>query len=184
MTVRFTVFGTALGAGGLAWRSAPSATAVVVRSLLPERDAERVRATFATDLPGAVEDDPPAEVTSVIERVAALFRGEPVDLSAVPLDLAAVPAFPRRVYEVVLAVPAGRTVTYGEVAARLGEPGAARAVGRALGANRFAPIVPCHRVLAANGGLGGFSAPGGVATKQRLLALERARAEQPGLFEL
>ncbi|MBN8489515.1 MAG: MGMT family protein, partial [Burkholderiales bacterium] len=73
------------------------------------------------------------------------------------------------------AIPPGRTRTYGELALDLGEPGAARAVGQALGANPFAPIVPCHRILAAHGGAGGFSAPGGTRTKLQLLALERAR---------
>ena len=89
--------------------------------------------------------------------------------------MAGVPDFHRRVYEAARRIGPGHTRTYGELAAELGEPGAARAVGQALGANPFAVIVPCHRVLAAGGRGGGFSAPGGVDTKLRLLEIERAR---------
>ncbi len=81
-------------------------------------------------------------------------------------------------------IPPGETLTYGEVAARIGEPGAARAVGTALGQNPFPIVVPCHRVLAANGRTGGFSARGGVATKMRMLSIERARTgSAPTLFD-
>jgi methylated-DNA-[protein]-cysteine S-methyltransferase len=94
-----------------------------------------------------------------------------------------VPAFHRRVYEFARTIAPGRTMTYGEIAAHLGDPTAARAVGQALGANPFAIIVPCHRVLAAGGRAGGFSAPGGVDTKRRLLEIERARiGNEPQLF--
>ena len=109
-----------------------------------------------------------------IDAIMALLRGEASDLSAVPLDMEGLPTFDRRVYEVARAIPPGGTLSYGEIAARLGEPGAAREVGRALGQNPFAIVVPCHRVVAAGGKLGGFSANGGVATKLRLLALEGA----------
>jgi methylated-DNA-[protein]-cysteine S-methyltransferase len=98
----------------------------------------------------------------------------------VALDMELVPEFDRRVYSVARAVPPGRTITYGEIAARLGERGAAQAVGQALGRNPFPVVVPCHRVLAAGGGIGGFSARGGVATKRRMLAIEGAGA--PMLF--
>ncbi len=92
--------------------------------------------------------------------------------------------FHRRVYEAARTIPAGQTLAYGEIAARLGAPGAARAVGQALGRNPFAIVVPCHRVLAAIGRLGGFSAAGGRATKQRLLAIEGAAAmAQSGRFD-
>ena len=101
---------------------------------------------------------------TTIAAIAALLRGEPVDLSGTVLDESRVPEFHRRVYEIARAIPPGRTLTYGEIAERLGEPGAARAVGQALGENPFPIVVPCHRVLAANGKLGGFSAPGGTAT--------------------
>ena len=92
------------------------------------------------------------------------------------------PALARRVYEVARTIPPGATLTYGEIAARLELPGAARDVGQALGRNPFPLVVPCHRVVAAGGRLGGFSARGGAATKRRLLAIEGAIA--PDLFEI
>jgi methylated-DNA-[protein]-cysteine S-methyltransferase len=106
----------------------------------------------------------------------ALLDGDRRDLIDIPLDFDdSVPEFHRRVYEVARTIGPGRTLSYGEIAARVGEPDAARAVGQALGRNPIPIIVPCHRVLAANGGTGGFSAPGGTATKLQLLAIEGAR---------
>jgi methylated-DNA-[protein]-cysteine S-methyltransferase len=103
-------------------------------------------------------------------------------LSGIALDMTGVLPFHQRVYDIARAIPVGSTLTYGEVAAQLGEPGAARAVGQALGANPFAPVVPCHRVMAAGGKAGGFSATGGVKTKLELLLLEGATFGEPGLF--
>jgi methylated-DNA-[protein]-cysteine S-methyltransferase len=120
-------------------------------------------------------------VRDAIDAMTALLRGEAVDLRDVPLDLGAVPDFARRVYAVAQAIPPGSTRTYGEVAAQVGEPGAARAVGRAMGQNPVPIVVPCHRVVAAGGALGGFSARGGASTKRRMLAIEGALA--PTLFE-
>lgn len=94
------------------------------------------------------------------------------DLQEIALDEFAVPAFHSRVYAFTRALAPGRTSTYGEVAAALGEAGAARAVGQALGANPFAPIVPCHRVLAAGRAPGGFSGGQGALTKLRMLEIE------------
>jgi methylated-DNA-[protein]-cysteine S-methyltransferase len=107
-----------------------------------------------------------------IAQIDALLRREPDDLVSLALDMTGVPDFNQRVYGLARRIPAGRTVTYGEIARRLGSVGLARAVGQALGRNPFAIIVPCHRVLAANGMSGGFSAPGGVSLKRRLLELE------------
>ena len=95
-------------------------------------------------------------------------------LSRIRLDLEGVPSFERQVYEVARTIPAGETVTYGQIATRLGDSRAAREVGQALARNPFPIVVPCHRVVAAGGKLGGFSARGGLATKQRLLSIERA----------
>jgi len=97
------------------------------------------------------------------------------DLSTIALDMDEVPAFHRRVYEAARNIPPGMTLSYGDIAARVGAPGAPRAVGQALGRNPFPIIVPCHRVLAAGGKIGGFSAQGGVATKRRMLAIEGVR---------
>jgi methylated-DNA-[protein]-cysteine S-methyltransferase len=115
-------------------------------------------------------------VQRAIDGIVALLRGEASELASVPLDLTGVPAFDRHVYEVTRSIPPGAMLTYGEIAARLGEPEAARAVGQALARNPFPIIVPCHRVHAAGGKAGGFSAGGGVATKLRLLQIESAHA--------
>jgi methylated-DNA-[protein]-cysteine S-methyltransferase len=103
----------------------------------------------------------------------------------VELDFSVVAPFNRRVYEIARAIPPGETSTYGQIAKAMNEPGAARAVGKALGENPWPIIVPCHRVLAADGGSGGFSAPGGVETKARMLTIERAKTNDvPTLFDL
>ena len=120
---------------------------------------------------------PPAAETKLVRCT----RGAIYDVA---LDLREIPAFHRRVYDIARHIPPGATLSYGEVAQRLGEPGAARAVGQALGRNPFPIVVPCHRVLAAHARSGGFSAPGGVATKLKLLMIERARfGNDPGLFD-
>jgi len=125
--------------------------------------------------PGAATGDPaPDWVVAVARRVAAHLEGAADPLTDVPLDLAGCPPFHARVYDVLRGVGPGQTVTYGELAARVGSPGAARAVGQAVAKNPWLLLVPCHRVLGAGGRMGGFSAPGGVATKRRLLSLEGA----------
>jgi methylated-DNA-[protein]-cysteine S-methyltransferase len=123
-------------------------------------------------------------VARVIARVRAVLQGARDDLADVPLDMAREPEFNRRVYAVTRAIPPGRTLTYGDVARAIGEPNSARAVGQALGHNPFAPIVPCHRVLGAGNSGVGFSATGGVATKLKMLEIERAQlGGQAGLFD-
>ena len=146
------------------------------------------RGIVGVRLPGLCFRDareaPPPAVQQAIDGIIALLRGEPSDLSGVVLDMERVPPFHRRVYEAARGIPPGATLTYGEIAARIGAPGEAREVGQALARNPFALVVPCHRVVAAGGKPGGFSAAGGVATKLRLLTLEGARtAAQPGLFD-
>jgi methylated-DNA-[protein]-cysteine S-methyltransferase len=170
------LFDTNLGRCGIAWSRAG-----VLRLQLPEPDDDAVRARLLRAGP-ASEAEPPAEVTEAIEGVTALLAGAPRDLRAVVLDMSAVSAWEQRVYAALREVGPGETVTYGELARRLGEPGAAQAVGRAMARNPFAPVVPCHRVLAAGGGTGGFSAAGGATTKVRLLELEGAAAPARGLF--
>jgi methylated-DNA-[protein]-cysteine S-methyltransferase len=169
MNRSFSIFDTAIGAGGIAWGDGG-----VVGVQLPEPDAGRVRARLRRRFPGALETVPTPEVQSAIDRMRALLQGQPSDLSSVRLDMERVPAFEQRVYEVARTIAAGDTLTYGQIASRLGEPRLAREVGQALAHNPFPIIVPCHRVLAAGGKLGGFSARGGVATKQQLLSIERA----------
>jgi methylated-DNA-[protein]-cysteine S-methyltransferase len=174
----YTLFPTAIGTCGIAW----SDRGVLGLHLPAARDAD-MRASLARRFPDATESEPPAAVQQAIADITDLLKGRRTDLSTVPLDMDAVPPFNRRVYDAARRIPAGRTQTYGEIAAELGEPDA-RAVGQALGQNPFAIIVPCHRVLAAGGQAGGFSAPGGVQTKLRLLAIERARPPgEPDLFD-
>jgi methylated-DNA-[protein]-cysteine S-methyltransferase len=117
------------------------------------------------------------------DLVVAFLRGEPSDLSSVLLDMDPVPPFHRRVYEATRSIPCGATMTYGALAAQAGVAGAARAVGQALARNPFAIIVPCHRVLAAGGRVGGFSANGGATTKLRLLAIEGQAKGAPEIFD-
>ena len=178
-TAFYTLFETSLGLCGLAWHERG-----VIGFQLPEDDVSKTRGRIAKRFPGIVEALPPPDIQGIIADVAALLRGEARDLSAVPLDMEGVSDFDRRVYEVARSIPPGRVLTYGEVAARLGIDNA-RAIGQALGRNPFAVIVPCHRVVAASGKLGGFSANGGATTKRRLLAIENARRdESPTLFDL
>ncbi|MGQ3357943.1 MAG: methylated-DNA--[protein]-cysteine S-methyltransferase [Phreatobacter sp.] len=173
------LFDTALGAVGLAWGERGL---VAVR--LPAATPAATRASLLARHPDAVEAEPPPAIRAVIDGIVALASGERVDLSAAPLDCDGLADFQARVTDVTLAIPAGETLTYGEVARRIGEPGAAQAVGRALGANPWPIVVPCHRVLAASGKTGGFSAPGGVDTKLKLLSIERARTSPaPTLFD-
>ncbi len=166
------------GPCGIAWGDAG------IRGVqLPQADAQQTHQTMRQRFPGAHEAAPPVEVQAAIDGIAAMLRGEAHDLSALVLDMRGVPAFHQRVYAVARSIAPGQTLTYGEVAARMGEPGAARAVGQALGHNPFAPVVPCHRVLAAGDKPGGFSASGGVRTKLRLLIIEGAMRGTPGLFD-
>ncbi|MDF2690022.1 MAG: cysteine methyltransferase [Microvirga sp.] len=175
----YTLFETAIGLCGMAWNERG-----VIGFQLPEDDVSRTRGRIAKRFPGIVETPPPPHIQVIIADVTALLQGEARDLSAVPLDLEGVPEFDRRVYEIARSIPPGRVLTYGEVAARLGINNA-RAIGQSLGRNPFAVIVPCHRVVAADGGLGGFSANGGAMTKRRLLAIEDARRdESPTLFDV
>jgi methylated-DNA-[protein]-cysteine S-methyltransferase len=171
-----TLFESPIGPIGLAWTIAgisalqlPAATEAATRALLRRRG-------------GAEQSDPPPTIGAAILRIQALLGGMPDDLADIALDLAGVTPFELSVYDLARKIPPGRTLTYGVIAARLGDPAAARAVGVALGRNPVAIIIPCHRVLAAGGADGGFSAPGGIATKRRLLEIEGAITAQPSLF--
>lgn len=167
------LFNTILGRLGIVWSSSG-----LLGVALPGANDRAVAARLRQLSPGAAEQATPSE--GVLLAVAAIRAhldgtrspaGEP-GLNRVVLDMSRVDAFRRRVYEVVREIPVGQAWTYGRVADEMGSPGAARAVGRALGGNPFPLIVPCHRVVAAHGRPGGFSAHGGLALKQRLLQLE------------
>jgi len=178
-TYGFALFDTAIGRCGIAWHGSR-----VTGVQLPEGNELKTRARLQRRCPSAREASPPPEVERAIAGIGALLRGEPSDLSAIALDMEDVPEFERRVYEVARTIPPGATLSYGEIAARLGDRAMARDVGQALGRNPFPLIVPCHRVLAAGGKAGGFSANGGLTTKLRLLSIERARTSAtPTLFD-
>lgn len=175
----FAVFETAMGWCAIAWSGRG-----ITRGWLPGADEAAIRASVKRRCPGAVEAEPPPFAAEAIAGVTALMADGATDLSRVVLDEADIPELHRRVYAVARAIPPGETLTYGEVAERIGDKALAREVGRALGLNPFPPIVPCHRILAADGRTGGFSAPGGVATKMRLLNKEKARTSAaPSLFD-
>ena len=172
----YALFDTTIGTCAVGWTGVGIAAVA-----LPEQAESATVARVKRRLPGAVQSAPPAEVAAAIDAMVALLAGQPADLSGVQLDMHDVAPFHRRVYEVTRAIAAGDTMTYGAVATAAGAPGAAQAVGQALGANPCPIVVPCHRVLAADGSLGGFSAPGGADTK-RLMLLAEGAAVAPTLF--
>jgi methylated-DNA-[protein]-cysteine S-methyltransferase len=180
MGKRYAAVETAIGAFGLTWTDAG-----IDRTWLHAGTVARAREQILRAYPDARESAPPPTIAAVIGEVQSLLTGEPVDLSTAQLDMTGVPDFDRRVYELARTIRPGATMTYGEIAEALGEePMRARDVGVALARNRFAPIVPCHRVVAAGGKLGGYSAPGGTETKRRLLQLEGAVVASEGSRQL
>lgn len=156
-------FVTPLGTCAIAWNDAG-----LTRFLLP--DPERQRSS------GDTEAEPPGWVNQIIERVLRHLAGDLQDFSDVRYDFGRMPAFNRAVLQATLGVKAGHTSSYGEIAAAIGESlVASRAVGTALGGNPWPLLIPCHRIVAATGKMTGFSGPGGVQTKVKLLALEGAQ---------
>lgn len=168
----FARFATPIGDCALAWNDAGLAGV-----WLPERSAPTLEARIRRRHRDAVESEPPPHVALAIEALTDLLGGRRIDLAGIVLDESGVPAFDRRVYAAARAIPAGRAVTYGELAARIGPGATARDVGQSLGRNPFPLVVPCHRIVASSGDLGGFSAPGGTTTKRRLLDIEDARLD-------
>ena len=157
---------------------------MILGTQLPEGDLDAARERLLRRFPDAQEHAPAGPIAEAIASIRALLAGEWRDLAGLPIALDGAAPFPRSVYRITLTIPPGQTLTYGEIAQRLGELGAARAVGVALGQNPWPIIVPCHRVLAAGGRTGGFSAAGGVTTKLRLLTIERARTSgEASLFD-
>ena len=171
MSASFALFDTPIGTCSLVWQ-----VETVVGLRLPEQSASATRARITRRWPGAEERAPPPGMQAVIDRVLSLLSGKQVDLSDVPLDFGDAPEFHKQVYGVARTIPPGHTMTYGEIAKRLGVPHESREVGQAMGKNPIAIIMPCHRVLGADGKMGGFSASGGVATKRRILEIEGAAA--------
>ncbi len=165
------LFDTAIGTCGIAWGPAG-----IVAVQLPEVDAAATQARLLRRLPAPCANgaDPLPTVRNAIDGIQALLAGQPRDLREVPLDMSRISPFHKQVYALARAIAPGTTRTYGELAEQLGGKGLSRAVGQALGLNPFAPVVPCHRVLAAGGKAGGFSAGGGAVTKLCMLEIEGA----------
>lgn len=171
-------FATPVGPCALVWGDTG-----IVAVQLPERDPAITLARLRRRVPTAVATEPPPAVAAACARMAAMLDGSGDDLADVAVDLRGT-AFEIAVWTVARTIPPGTTRTYGEVAGRVGSPGQARAVGQALGRNPCPLVVPCHRVLAAHGAIGGFSAHGGATTKRRLLFLEGAITAEPlSLFD-
>jgi methylated-DNA-[protein]-cysteine S-methyltransferase len=177
------VIDTALGPIGIAWRGHDNA-APLVRLQLPAGDAAATEAALTARTATTRATALPAPIERLARMLRAYAAGEPVDFSSVPVDIGPVEPLRRAIYAALRKLRHGETLTYGELAERAGFPGQAQAVGQAMGRNPVPLVVPCHRVLAAGGRLGGFSAPGGAATKQRMLLLEGAiaRPAQADLF--
>ncbi len=169
----FTTFPTVLGHCAIAW-SAKGIAAVHLPHCSLSETRTRLLHRLGNHRPWAFQESPPSWIVMFIEHIGSHLAGTLQDFSAAELDLAALSNFRRKVYQAARNIPCGQTITYGQLANLAGFPKAARAVGQAMAHNRFALIVPCHRVIAADLKLGGFSAFGGMVTKQALLTLERA----------
>jgi methylated-DNA-[protein]-cysteine S-methyltransferase len=171
----YLIFDTACGACGIAWSGAG-----ISRFQLPDRSAEATERGLLRRLPGAAPGTPPPAVAETVAAVKRYFAGEKVEFGDAQLDLDGQDEFFRQIYAAARRVGWGRTTTYGALAKELGgDWETARDVGQAMAKNPVALIIPCHRVLAAGGKVGGFSAPGGAASKIRMLELEGVRLGAP-----
>ncbi|MEM9355006.1 MAG: methylated-DNA--[protein]-cysteine S-methyltransferase [Pseudomonadota bacterium] len=170
----YHLFETAFGTCAIAWNEAG-----LTRVQLPERTRTGTEARIRRACAEPSGMSLPAFATDAVSALQMHLAGTAVMLDMLRLDESLVSTFNASIYRALRAVPRGTTVTYGELAKRVGQPGAARAVGVAMGRNPWPVIVPCHRVLARGGKMGGFSAPGGTVTKERLLALEGVVAGDP-----
>jgi methylated-DNA-[protein]-cysteine S-methyltransferase len=175
MSRYYLIFETASGFCGIAWSNVG-----ITRFQLPTKSAEATDRLVLRRVPDAEPGAPTPEVAEAVAAVQRYFAGEETDFSGIKLDLGEQDAFFQQVYAAARRVGWGRTTTYGTLAKELGAgPEAARDVGQAMARNPVALIIPCHRVLAAGGKVGGFSAPGGSAAKVRMLELEGGRVEPP-----
>ncbi|MDR6955408.1 methylated-DNA-[protein]-cysteine S-methyltransferase [Ancylobacter sp. 3268] len=172
---RYLVFETAGGYCGIAWSDAG-----ITRFQLPTRSAESTERNLLRRVPEAMPGTPRGEIDEAVAAAKRYFAGEAVDFSRFTLDLGDQDDFFRQIYDAARQVGWGETTTYGTLAKELGAgPEAARDVGQAMAKNPVALLIPCHRVLAAGGKVGGFSAPGGSAAKIRMLELEGVHVGPP-----
>jgi len=175
----YALFDSAIGICGIEW--GPRGINGVQ---LPMGSEEKTRARIRQRHGDIEEAAPTTEVKAAISRIVDLLAGKPDDLLDIPLDLDGVPEFNRGVYDIARKIPPGKTLTYGDIAKKLGGVELSRDVGQALGRNPCPIVVPCHRVLAAGNKPGGFSARGGVSTKLKMLAIEGAVVNHtPSLFD-
>jgi methylated-DNA-[protein]-cysteine S-methyltransferase len=175
----FAIFDTAIGPCGIVWGERG-----ISGVQLPMSNEEKTRKRILQRNGDIPEAEPTAEVGRAIQAIKELLTGKPNDLSGVVLDLDGVPEFDRGVYDIARTIPPGKTMTYGDIAKKLGGVELSRDVGQALGHNPCPIVVPCHRVLAAGNKPGGFSANGGVVTKLKMLQIEGAVVNHtPSLFE-
>ncbi len=177
----YCLFETPLGACGIAWKEQETSRIppVVTFFQLPEATRSLTDTRIAGSSGGRKTRVPPPRIAGIIKRVQKHLHGDVQDFLDIVVDLDGAGPFARQVYETVRKTPAGRTMTYGEIAKAMNRPAAARAVGQALGRNRVPLIIPCHRVLAACGKAGGFSAHGGLETKAKMLEIEGAAIKLP-----
>lgn len=167
-----TVFDTALGFFALSWSDAGLTRVALAQ---PTRSqAEQLTARWGTTFYDRDSAALPAFVIDAMARIRLYATGADVDFTPLPLDFTGIDGFRCAIYRTALKLRQGETTTYGGLADQAGFPTMARETGQALGRNPLPLIVPCHRIVAAGGKIGGFSAPGGVVTKQRLLAHEHA----------
>ena len=177
----YCLFETPLGVCGVAWRETADSgpQAVVTAVQLPEATPHATESRIARKAGSSQRSAPPPEISEIIEKIRKHLQGDLQEFRSVALDLRNIEPFFREVYEATRQIPPGQTRTYGEIAKAVGQPAAAQEVGQAMAKNPVPIIVPCHRVAAAGGKLGGFSAPGGSATKAKLLAIEGAPVNLP-----
>ena len=175
----FAIFDSAIGRCGIVWGERG-----INAVQLPMGSEDKTRGRIRQRYGDLVESAPPLDVQRAIDGMVELLAGKPNDLRDVELDLEGVPEFNRGVYDIARSIPPGKTMTYGDIAKKLGGVELSRDVGQALGRNPCPIVVPCHRVLAAGGKPGGFSANGGVTTKLKMLAIEGAAVNHtPSLFD-
>ena len=173
----YTLFDTALGRCGTAWHD----KGLLAVSFPEDSDNATIKRLQRRAPQAQATEAPPENIKKIIKDIVALFAGEPIDLSYAVLDVSGLAAFDRSVYELSLAIKPGETKTYGDLARALGDLAYSRRVGQSLGRNPFPIVVPCHRIVGADGAMTGFSAPGGTDIKRRLLKIEGAIG--PDLFD-
>jgi len=177
----YCLFETPLGACGIAWREHGTSRIppVVTFFQLPEATRSLTDARIAGRSGGRKARVPPPRIAGIIEKVQKHLHGDAQEFLDIAVDLDATGPFARQVYDAARKIPAGRTRSYGELAADMNRPTASRAVGQALGRNPVPLIIPCHRVLASGKKPGGFSAHGGLETKAKMLEIEGATIGLP-----